>query len=52
VASTRETEPVAVAAGHQLKAIDNLARGASELSALAGHLAEAVRVVRGENGHP
>jgi methyl-accepting chemotaxis protein len=52
VASTRETEPVAVAAGHQLKAIDNLARGASELTALAGHLAEAVRVVRGENGHP
>jgi methyl-accepting chemotaxis protein len=51
VASTRETEPVAAAAGHQLKAIDNLARGASELTTLAGHLAEAVRLVRGENGH-
>ena len=51
-ASTRESEPVAAAAGSQLKAIDNLARGASELTALAGHLAEAVRLVRGENGHP
>ena len=51
-ASTRESEPVANAARNQLKAIDNLARGASELAALAGHLAEAVRVVRGENGHP
>jgi methyl-accepting chemotaxis protein len=51
-ASTRESEPVAAAAGNQLKAIDNLARGASELTALAGHLAEAVRLVRGENGHP
>ena len=52
VASTRETEPVAAAASHQLKAIDNLARGASELTTLAGLLAEAVRRVRGENGHP
>jgi methyl-accepting chemotaxis protein len=52
VASTRETEPVVAAAGHQLKAIDDLARGASELTTLAGLLAEAVRRVRGENGHP
>jgi methyl-accepting chemotaxis protein len=52
VASTRETEPVAEAAGHQLEAIDNLARGASELATLAGLLADAVRRVRGENGHP
>ncbi len=51
VASTRETEPVAAAAGHQVTAIDNLARGANELSILAGHLAEAVRLVQGENGH-
>ena len=51
VASTRETEPVAAAAGHQVKAIDNLARGANELTILAGHLAEAVRLVQGENGH-
>jgi methyl-accepting chemotaxis protein len=51
VASTRETEPVAAAAGHQVTAMDNLARGANELSTLAGHLAEAVRLVRGENGH-
>jgi methyl-accepting chemotaxis protein len=52
VASTRETQPVAAAASHQLKAIDNLARRAAELTTLAGHLAEAVRLVRGENGHP
>ena len=52
VASTRETEPVAAAAGHQVKAMDNLARGASELTILAGQLADAVRLVRGENGHP
>jgi methyl-accepting chemotaxis protein len=52
VVSTRETQPVAAAAGHQLKAIDTLARGATELRTLAGQLAEAVRLVRGENGHP
>jgi len=52
VASTRETQPVAAAAGHQLKAIDSLTRGATELRTLAGQLAEAVRLVRGENGHP
>jgi len=51
VASTKETEPVAAAAGHQVKAIDDLARGASELTTLASHLADAVRLVRGENGH-
>lgn len=52
VASTRETEPVAAAAAHQLTAIENLVRGAGELTALAGYLAEAVRLVRGGNGHP
>ena len=51
VASTRETEPVAAAAGHQLKAIENLTRGAIELTTLAEQLTETVRVVRGENGH-
>jgi methyl-accepting chemotaxis protein len=51
VASTKETEPVAAAASHQVKAIDDLARGASELTTLASHLADAVRLVRGENGH-
>ncbi len=49
--STQETEAVAAAAGEQLKAIEGLARGASELAALADNLARAVRFVRGENGH-
>src|SRR5437764_181574 len=48
--STEEAEAVAAAAAEQLQAIEGLARGASELAALADHLAKAVRFVRGENG--
>lgn len=51
-ASTAEAEAVAAAAGEQLRAIEGLARGASELAALADSLAKAVRFVRGENGRP
>jgi methyl-accepting chemotaxis protein len=49
-ASTQEAEAVAAAAAEQLQAIEGLARGATELAALADHLAKAVRFVRGENG--
>ena len=49
-ASTQEAEAVAAAAGEQLQAIQGLARGATELAALADNLARAVRFVRGENG--
>ena len=48
--STQEAEAVAAAAAEQLQAIEGLARGATELAALADHLAKAVRFVRGENG--
>jgi len=48
--STQEAEGVAAAAAEQLRAIEGLARGAAELTALADHLAKAVRFVRGENG--
>jgi len=48
--STQEAEAVAAAAAEQLHAIEGLARGATELAALADHLAKAVRFVRGENG--
>jgi methyl-accepting chemotaxis protein len=50
--STQEAEAVAAAAGDQRRAIEDLARGATELAALADHLARAVRFVRGENGRP
>jgi len=50
--STQEAETVAAAAAEQLRAIENLAHGATELAALANHLAQAVRFVRGENGRP
>ena len=50
--STEEAETVAAAAAEQLRAIEELAHGAGELAALAGHLAQAVQFVRGENGHP
>ena len=49
-ASTQEAEAVAAAAAEQLQAIQGLARGATELAALAENLARAVRFVRGENG--
>jgi methyl-accepting chemotaxis protein len=48
--STQEAEAVAAAAAEQLKAIEDLTQGASELSALAERLSQAVRFVRGENG--
>ena len=48
--STHEAEAVAAAAAEQLTAIEGLARGATELTALAESLARAVRFVRGENG--
>src|SRR5439155_575684 len=50
--SAQEAETVAAAAAEQLRAIENLAHGATELAALANHLAQAVRFVRGENGRP
>ncbi len=49
-ASTQEAEAVATAAAEQRKAIEGLARGATELASLADNLARAVRFVRGENG--
>ena len=48
--SSREAEAVAAAASEQLRAIEDLARGATELSSLADRLSQAVRFVRGENG--
>src|SRR5712692_8410721 len=48
--STQEAEAVAAAAAEQLQAIEGLAQGATELSALADNLATAVRFVRGEDG--
>ena len=50
-AATRETEAVVNAGAQQLKAIDSLRHGAGELATLAQQLAQAVRLVRGENGH-
>ena len=48
-ASTQETEAVAAAAAEQLRAIEDLAQGATQLSTLAENLTRAVRFVRGEN---
>ena len=50
--STQETEAVAAAAAEQLKAIQDLAHGATQLSALAEQLSQALRFIRGGNGHP
>jgi methyl-accepting chemotaxis protein len=50
--STQETETVAAAAAEQLKAIYDLARGATQLSTLAEQLSQALRFIRGSNGHP
>ncbi len=50
--STQEAEAVAAAAAEQLRAIEDLAQGATELSTLADKLAQALRFMRGENGHP
>jgi methyl-accepting chemotaxis protein len=49
-ASTREAEAVAAAAAEQLRATEGLARGTTELAALADRLARAVRFLRGDNG--
>src|SRR6266702_3311972 len=45
-----EQAAVAAAAAEQLRAIDGLARGATELASLAENLGRAVRFVRGANG--
>src|SRR2546428_573722 len=50
--STQEAQAVATAAAEQLRAIEELGRGATDLSALADRLSQAVRFVRGENGRP
>jgi len=49
--SSQEAEAVAAAAAEQLRAIEDLAHGANELSALADKLSHALRFMRGENGH-
>jgi methyl-accepting chemotaxis protein len=49
--SSQEAEAVAAAASEQLRAIEDLAHGATELSALADKLSQALRFMRGENGH-
>jgi methyl-accepting chemotaxis protein len=50
-ASSQEAEAVAAAAAEQLRAIQDLSQGATELSALAEQLAQALRFMRGDNGH-
>ena len=50
--SSQEAEAVAAAAAEQLRAIQDLAQGATELSSLAEQLAQALRFIRGGNGHP
>ncbi|OLC06393.1 MAG: hypothetical protein AUH41_12940 [Gemmatimonadetes bacterium 13_1_40CM_66_11] len=50
--SSQEAEAVAAAASEQLRAIQDLAKGATELSALAEQLSQALRFIRGGNGHP
>ena len=49
--SSQEAQAVAAAAGEQLRAIQDLAHGATELSAVAEQLAQALRFIRGGNGH-
>ena len=49
--STQETEAVAAAAAEQLRAIQDLAHGATQLSSLAEQLSQALRFIRGSNGH-
>src|SRR5213592_4965624 len=50
--SSQEAEAVAAAASEQLRAIQDLAKGATELSALAEQLSQALRFIKGGNGHP
>jgi methyl-accepting chemotaxis protein len=49
--SSQEAQAVAAAAAEQLRAIQDLAQGATELSSLAEQLAQALRFIRGGNGH-
>ena len=49
--SSQEAEAVAAAAAEQLRAIQDLAHGAAKLSALAEQLSQALRFIRGGNGH-
>jgi hypothetical protein len=46
-ASTQEAEAVAAAAGEQLRAIEALAQGSTELGTVAERLAQAVDFIRG-----
>ena len=48
--SSAEAEAVAAAAAEQLKAIQDLAQGATELSSLSEQLARALSFIRGGNG--
>jgi len=48
--STQEAQAVAAAAAEQLRAIEDLAQGATELSTIAEKLAHALAFVRGGNG--
>jgi methyl-accepting chemotaxis protein len=48
-AATRETEGAVAAGVLQLKAIETLRHGAGDLAALAQHLTQAARLVRGDN---
>jgi methyl-accepting chemotaxis protein len=50
--STNEAEAVAAAAAEQLRAIEELTQGATELAAVADRLLLAVRFVRGDDGRP
>jgi methyl-accepting chemotaxis protein len=49
--SAQEAEAVAAAASEQLRAIEDLAQGATELSTLVERLSQAVDFVRGTNTH-
>jgi methyl-accepting chemotaxis protein len=49
-ASTQEAEAVAAAAGEQLRAIEDLAQGSTELATVAERLAQAVDFIRGTEG--
>jgi methyl-accepting chemotaxis protein len=46
-ASTQEAEAVAAAAAEQLRAIEDLAQGSTELASVAERLAQAVDFIRG-----
>ena len=49
--SSQEAQAVAAAAAEQLRAIEDLAQGATELSTVADKLARALAFMRGDNGH-